>query len=164
METTNRRRLLTAAVASSAGIILTDSAPRGVSAALNLQAANLGQTDAPAWSFALRSLTDPYTGKLQFPAEIASTSRVIQAEVIIINASDQPLDFAASNVHLLDSEGVEYAAGSAQGTDPKLVSQTLPDGERSRGHVWFIVPNSAELAEIKFYAPAPQLRVRITGS
>jgi hypothetical protein len=168
MANTSRRRLLTTVVGASTGfalavdgaaeerrVLAATSSPTPATSATGV----IGQVDAPTWSFALRTYDNPYTGKLQFPAAVPSGSRVVRAEVIIINASDQPLDFQASNVHLVDSEGTEYAAGNAQGGEPKLVSQTLPNGERSRGSVWFIVPNSTELVSIRFYAPSPKLNV-----
>lgn len=168
MANSSRRRLLTTVVGASTGFALAvdadANARRAFAATPTATPASsasgaIGQADAPTWSFALRTFDNPYTGKLQFPAAVPSGSRVVRAEVIIINASDQPLDFQSSNVHLIDSEGTEYTAGNAQGGEPKLVSQTLPNGERSRGSVWFIVPNSSELVTIRFYAPSPQLNV-----
>jgi multidrug efflux pump subunit AcrA (membrane-fusion protein) len=122
------------------------------------------QVDMPAWAFVLHSMQDPYLDKLTFPAEIPAGNHVIRAEVSIINDSDQPLNFQSSSVRLLDADGVEYSAGSAQGREPRLVSQALPGGERSRGSVWFIVPDAAEVVEVKFYGPTPQFRVRLDGS
>jgi hypothetical protein len=167
MGNTSRRRLLTGLAGAGTSLALAvellpeaRSALAAASPTPSTSASgNIGQVDAPTWSFALRTFDNPYTGKLQFPSTIPNGSRVVRAEVIIINASDQPLDFQATNVHLLDSEGTEYPAGNAQGGEPKLVSQTLPNGERSRGSVWFIVPNSAELASVRFYPPSPQMTI-----
>ncbi|MEA2583094.1 MAG: hypothetical protein QOF33_1179 [Thermomicrobiales bacterium] len=164
----NRRQLLAAALIAGSGAALRqtpslaqDNPDATATAGTGQTGSVVGQSAMPDWSFVVRDYVDPYEAKLQFPEGIASDKRVIQAEVVIINASDQPLSFKTSDVHLLDVEGVEYAAGSAGGFEPKLVSQDLPDGERTRGSVWFVVPQSAEITQVKFFAPASQLRVRI---
>ena len=58
-----------------------------------------------------------------------------------------------------DTQGFQYAAGDVTGTEPRLVSQNLPDSERTRGWVWFMVPENAELTEIAFDGPPPSFRV-----
>jgi hypothetical protein len=173
MSNTTRRRLLTTVVGAGTGLMLTakdgaliargattPAADSTATAVATGSSTRKTQVDAPAWSFALNSLDDPFTGKLVFP-KVSADNRVVRAEVIVINASDQPLDVQIAKVHLVDTEGIEYSAGNAQGSDPSLVSQTLPNGERSRGFVWFVIPADAELAQIKFIAPAPQLRIPI---
>lgn len=163
MSNTTRRRLLSTVVGTSTGILLaTDGvATHALAQATSTPTPNAKQVDSPSWSFVLNEIDDPFTGKLVFPTKAPAGQRVIRAEVIIVNASDQPLDFQTSKVHLVDSEGIEYAAGNAQGSDPSLVSQTLPNGERSRGMVWFLVPASAEMTQIKFYGPTPQLKINL---
>lgn len=170
MSNTTRRRLLTTMVGAGSGLMFVErgnvlsvraaaTPPAEGTATSTKPPTVLGQVDAPTWSFSLNSLDDPFTGKLVFPTKIAAGNRVVRAEVVIINASDQPLDFQNSKVHLVDTDGIEYVAGNAQGSDPSLVSQTLPNGERSRGYVWFVIPETSELAQIKFIAPPPQLRI-----
>jgi hypothetical protein len=96
------------------------------------------------------------------PTEPDAEARYVSAEVVIDNASDQPLEFPTSAVHLRDEQGVEYAASaSVIGSEPKLTGQNLPGGERTRGTVWFSVPKSARLIEMKFIAPPPQFRVSL---
>jgi hypothetical protein len=161
----NRRRLVPALGATGAGLMMGDRLSRAAPATpVASTDIDLGQTGMPDWTFALRAFDDPYTGKLVFPSEVKAGTRVIHAEVVITNHSEQPLDFQISNIRLLDSEGVEYGGGSAQGAEPKLVSQVLPGGERSRGSVWFIAPSDANLTQLKFYAPAPQLRIPLVVS
>jgi hypothetical protein len=88
--------------------------------------------------------------------------RYIGAEVVIENQSDQPLEFTATDVRLRDEQGVEYAVNSGVvGAEPKLVSQNLPDGERTRGWVWFAVPQDAAITELRFAPAPPQLRVQL---
>jgi hypothetical protein len=177
---TTRRRLLAIAVAAVSGV-----AGLGVeqdqwwaslngypdSAALAQEAqtgtpspapALVGQAEMPQWVFTVQAFQDPYAGELTRPAEPEPGIRYIGAEVVIENQSDQPLDFATSDVRLRDEQGVEYAASSAViGAEPKLVSQNLPDGERTRGWVWFAVPEGSAITELRFVPASPQLRVEL---
>lgn len=124
----------------------------------------VGQAEMPRWVFVVLVLQDPYTGVLTRPAEPEPGIRYIGAEVVIENQSDQPLEFAASDVRLRDEQGVEYSSSSAViGEEPKLTGQNLPDGERTRGWVWFAIPEDAVITELRFIAPPPQLRVQIPG-
>ncbi len=50
------------------------------------------------------------------------------------------------------------------GSEPKLVAQNLPDGERTRGWVWYSIPTDAKVAEVRFYGPRPVFRVKLTDS
>ncbi len=159
----NRRQILNAALGIGAGFALGNATHVAAQdQPTPTEGPDVGQAQMPAWTFTVRVLEDPYPGKLTFPDHIPDDMRAIRSEVIITNSSDQALAFKNSDVHALDSEGLEYSAGSAGGDEPKLVSQTLPDGERTRGSVWFVMPKSAQLTEIKFYAPSPQLRVRLS--
>jgi hypothetical protein len=160
----NRRRFMATTIALGSGLALNHArvaAQDDVPATSSAELEDGGEASMPDWGFVVRSYIDPFQGKLQFPEGIPSDRRVVQVEVVIVNASDQPLSFKASDVHLMDNDGIEYAAGNAAGFEPKLVSQDLPDGERTRGSVWFVVPESAQMAEVKFFAPPPQLRVKI---
>jgi Domain of unknown function (DUF4352) len=122
----------------------------------------VGQAEMPNWVFRVQVFQDPYAGVLTRPAEPEPGIRYLAAEVVIENQSDQPLDFMTSDVRLRDEQGVEYGANSAViGEEPRLVSQNLPDGERTRGWVWFAVPQGAVIAEVRFLPAPPQLRVRL---
>jgi hypothetical protein len=124
----------------------------------------VGQAEMPRWIFTVLALQDPYAGVLTRPAEPEPGMRYIAAEVRIENQSDQPLEFSASDVRLRDEQGAEYASSSAiVGAEPKLTGQNLPDGERTRGWVWFSVPDDAVITELRFVAPPPQLRVQLPG-
>jgi hypothetical protein len=124
----------------------------------------VGQAEMPRWIFTVVVFQDPYAGELTRPTEPEPGMRYIAAEVRIENQSDQPLEFAASDVRLRDEQGSEYASSSAVvGAEPKLTGQNLPDGERTRGWVWFSVPDNAVITELRFIAPPPQLRVQLPG-
>lgn len=124
----------------------------------------VGEAETPVWRFVVHAFEDPYLGKLIFPSQVPDGNRVVRADVEIINASDQPLNFQTPNVHLLDADGIEYPAGNAQGTSPKIVSQVLNADARTRGSVWFVVPSAADLVEIKYFGPSPQLHVPLSRS
>jgi hypothetical protein len=125
----------------------------------------VGRAEMPQWIFTVQAFQDPYAGVLTRPAEPEPGIRYIGAEVVIENHSDQPLEFAATDVRLRDEQGVEYAVSSGVvGSEPKLVSQNLPDGERTRGWVWFAVPQDAAITELRFVPAPPQLRVQLPSS
>ena len=122
----------------------------------------VGEAEMPRWIFRVLVLQDPYAGVLTRPAEPEPEVRYIAAEVRIENQSDLPLEFAASDVRLRDEQGVEYPSDSTvSGEEPKLTGQNLPDGERTRGWVWFSVPENTVITEMRFLAPPPQLRVQL---
>ena len=181
---TTRRRLLTVIAATVSGVVsgvgglgrgqeqwLTGLAdhPDLVALAQEDQTATpsappelIGQAEMPQWVFTVQVFQDPYAGVLTRPAEPEPGIRYVAAEVVIENQSDQPLDFTASDVRIRDEQGVEYGADSAVvGEEPKLVSQNLPDGERTRGWVWFSVPEGAAITEVRFVTAPPQLRVQL---
>ncbi|MER3436606.1 MAG: hypothetical protein C4346_02720 [Chloroflexota bacterium] len=124
----------------------------------------VGVASAPEWSFTVVSLEDPYTGRITRPAEPDPDARFVAVQVIINNASDSPLDFQVSDIRVRDTDDVEYQAGDAIGSEPRLVSQNLPDKERTRGWVWFQIPNEARVREVRFYAPRPVFRVQIPAA
>jgi hypothetical protein len=172
---TTRRRLVTmiAATASSVGGIgrgqwLTNLTgyPDTAAVAQEAQTATptagemVGQAEMPQWIFTVQVFQDPYAGVLTRPAEPDPAMRYIGAEVVIENHSDQPLEFTTTDVGLRDEQGIEYPVnGSVVGAEPKLVSQNLPDGERTRGWVWFAVAKDAAITELRFAPAPPQLRV-----
>src|SRR4051812_44933163 len=116
MQLTSRRTLMATAMVACSGATLKRAAFAQDDTASTPTAGTGEQPQAsmPDWGFVVRNYVDPYQGKLTFPEGVADDKHVIQVEVVIINASDQPLSFKASDVHLLDNEGVEYAAGNAQ--------------------------------------------------
>jgi hypothetical protein len=122
----------------------------------------IGQAEMPRWIFVVLILQDPYAGVLTRPAEPEPGMRYVGAEVRIENQSDQPLEFATTDVRLRDEQGVEYPTSAAVvGEEPRLTGQNLPDGERTRGWVWFAIPENAVITEMRFVAPPPQLRVQL---
>jgi len=178
-----RRRLLTAVGATALGSVglgreqaqwlsgradypgLVALAQEGQAATPTTASELVGQAEMPHWVFTVQVFQDPYAGVLTRPAEPEPGIRYIAAEVVIENQSDQPLDFTASDVRLRDEQGVEYTANAAViGEEPKLVSQNLPDGERTRGWVWFTVPEGAAVTELRFVPAPPQLRVRLPNT
>jgi hypothetical protein len=124
----------------------------------------VGEATAPNWRFTVSKFADPYEGEISRPAKPPADSRFVGAEVIVTNDSDQPLEFSAADVRLRDAGGVEYTAGSVVGEEPKLVSQNLPEGERTRGWVWFSVPLDSPLSDLRFSGPVPTFRVAIPNS
>ena len=96
---------------------------------------------------------------MQVPAEAPAGQRVLAIEVEVTNDSDQALAFTPLDVRLRDAGGVEYRGGAAIGTEPTINPRNLNPGERSRGWVWYLVPDATETAEIVYIAPQPQFRV-----
>lgn len=131
--------------------------------AIAQELASVGSADAPQWSFTVVSVEDPQTGEITRPSELDPSERIIAVQVIITNDSDQPLDFSVSDIRLIDRERNEYRAGDVTGVRPRLVSQNLPDGERTRGWVWFAIPEGTEMAEIRFVGPRPVFRVPVVS-
>lgn len=115
--------------------------------------------EAPAWSFAAHTVQDPYPGAMQVPAEVPAGSRVIAVEIEVTNDADQALNFTPIDVRLRDDTGQEYRGGAAIGTGPMISPRNLNPGERSRGWVWFIVPEPTIPVEIVYVAPQPQFRI-----
>ncbi|MEA2512797.1 MAG: hypothetical protein QOF33_4245 [Thermomicrobiales bacterium] len=121
----------------------------------------IGQAETPPWTFTVLQFQDPYSGRITQPRDQQPGTRYVGAEVRIANGSDQPLDFSNADVLLRDADGVSYAGGRVVGSEPKLVSQNLPDGERTRGWVWFAVPEDVTIVEIRFVGPSPVFTVSL---
>jgi len=119
----------------------------------------VGEAEMPAWRFVVLDVIDPYGGTLTRPDGLPANTRVIALQVVLSNESEQPLEFMVTDFRLRVADGSEYRAGDYLGTEPRIVSQNLPDGERTRGWVWFGIPEAAVAASIVFVAPPPVLRV-----
>jgi len=166
-----RRQFLAASALPVAGLAAAQTAgvaTIGLSPSAAAQEATptapIGVSEAPAWTFSLTIFQDPYTGEISRPKTLPDGTRVVGAEVIIENSSDQPMSYTTRDIHLRSIDGVEYSAGEVDGAEPGLVSQDLPDGERARGWVWFAIPESDELKEIRFLGPQPVFRVPLPSS
>lgn len=119
------------------------------------------EVSMPDWRFSLVDRQDPFDGELTKPDVLPPNTRVVAYQIVLTNMSDQPMEFTLSDIRIRDIDGVEYRAGEYQGTEPRIVSQNLPDGERTRGWVWFGVPEDVEVTSIVFVAPPPVLRIDI---
>ncbi len=167
---TTRRKFLATSVLPVAGLAMAQTAGVanfGLSSAAAQQAtptAPIGSADAPAWTFTVTIFKDPYEGTISRPKTPPEGARIVGAEVIIENGSDQPMSYTTRDIHLRSIDGVEYSAGEVDGEEPGLVSQDLPDGERARGWVWFAVPEADELKEIRFLGPQPVFRVALPST
>lgn len=116
----------------------------------------------PDWRFSLYTSADPYEGEITRPTAIPEGLRVVGYEVMLTNMSQQFMDFAIRDIRVRDIDGVEYRGGDYQGSEPRMISQNLPNDERARGWVWFGVPEDAEISTILFVAPPPLLRIPLT--
>lgn len=117
--------------------------------------------EAPAWTFAVHEVQDPYAGTMQVPAELPVGTRAVAVEIEVSNDADQALNFTPIDVRLRDDAGQEYRGGAAIGTEPMISPRNLNPGERSRGWVWILVPEDRVLVEVVYVAPQPQFRVAI---
>lgn len=162
--TLSRRRALSSIGALAIGVAVAD---RTYAAQIDATpaAAPVTYDDAaattPDWRFSVLQMIDPYTGTLTRPKPVPEGERVVALEVVLENHSDQPMEYALSSVRLRDVDGVEYRAGSAVGEEPRLVAQNLPNGERTRGWVWFAIAGKAKPTSIVFIAPAPVLKIEL---
>ena len=161
--TATRRSLARVALVVASGVVLGPGR-------LRRTAAQGERATAPNWSFAALQAQDPYAGSVesgapQVTADAGATpiaaARVVGFEVEVDNSSDQPLDFSPSDVRLRLADGVEYRGGVTIGAEPRISSRMLNPGERSRGWVWFAVPGDAELLELVYVAPPPELRIQL---
>ena len=119
----------------------------------------IGQAAAPAWTFVVLAVQDPYGGEVQQPPTPPAGTRYVAAEIVVDNGSDQPLNFNPVEVRLRDAAGIEYRGGTAIGTEPLIGARNLNGGERSRGWLWFTVAEDADLVDLLYLAPPPQFRV-----
>mgnify|MGYP000613190063 CR=1 FL=1 len=158
----SRRQLLGTAAVTIPVLVRTRSQARAAPAAQETQTVDEPQrVAAPAWSFGLYQVQDPYLGTIQAPQTPPIGTRYVAAEVEIDNASDQPLAFTPAEIRLRDAAGVEYRGGSALGTEPSINARNLNGGERSRGWVWFTIGADVTLADLVYVGPQPQFRVSL---
>lgn len=156
---TNRRHLLGAA-ALAAPVPLLRGGNDALAAATATPASGLPrQVPAPAWTFGVLQVQDPYAGTIQVPQTPPAGTRYVAAEVEIDNGSDQSLAFTPAEIRLRDGAGVEYRGGSALGKEPSINQRNLNGGERSRGWVWFTVAADATAVELAYVGPQPEFRV-----
>jgi len=169
---TTRRKFLATSVLPVAGLAVAQTAgvaTIGLSSAAAAQEATptttpIGSAEAPKWTFSITIYNDPYKGVISRPKTPPEGTRIVGAEIIIENGSDQPMSYTTRDIHLRSIDGVEYPAGQVDGEEPGLVSQDLPDGERARGWIWFAVPEADQLKEIRFLGPQPVFRVAVPSS
>jgi hypothetical protein len=151
------------AIASATAALLLGSAYRAVEAQQSATpedgAAAYPEARMPDWRFSVVAIQDPYQGTITRPETTPAGLRILAAQIILTNQSEQPMEFLVSDIRLRDIDGVEYRAGEYIGEEPRIVSQNLPDGERTRGWVWFPLPEEAEPSTIIFVPPAPVMRV-----
>jgi Domain of unknown function (DUF4352) len=170
IRTTTRRQFLATGALPVAGLAMAQTAgviDFGFSPAAAQEATPtppIGSAQAPNWTFTVSQYVDPYQGELTRPKTPPENVRIVGAEIIIENGSDQPMSYTIRDIHLRSIEGVEYTAGEIAGEEPALVGQDLPDGERTRGWVWFGVPETDEIKEIRLIAPQPIFRVPVPPS
>ena len=144
-----------------AGLALPHSAVAQTEATPVASQEPLGEATMPDWRFSVVTYQNPYTGTLTKPEVVPDGIIAVACEVTLANNSPQPLEFPVADVRLRDIDGIEYRGGTYLGTEPRLVSQNLPEGERTRGWVWFGIPETTEPASIVFIAPTPVLRIRL---
>jgi hypothetical protein len=168
--TTNRRQFLATGALPVAGLAVAQTAGVinfGLSSAAAQEAtptAAIGTAQAPKWIFTVSQYVDPYKSELTRPKTPPENVRIVGAEIIIENGSDQPMSYTVRDIYLRTIEGVDYPSGQIAGQEPALVGQDLPDGERARGWVWFGIPESDEVKEIRLIAPQPVFRVPVPQS
>lgn len=119
------------------------------------------ETTMPDWRFSLVEFQRAYQGTISRPEDIPDGLTIVGCQVILTNLSDQPMEIAVRDIRLRDSEGIEYQAGEFTGEEPRVVSQNLPEGERTRGWVWYGIPEAHQPVSIVFIPPRPVLRIGI---
>src|SRR5215212_11147688 len=96
---TTRRRFLATSALPIAGLAVAQTAGVtnfGLSSAAAQQStptSAIGSAQSPNWTFTVAQYADPYQGTLTRPKTPPKGMRIVGAEVIIENGSDQPLGF-----------------------------------------------------------------------
>lgn len=169
LKTWNRRRLihagalatLPAAVQHEAAI--SSAALRGIQPTPATPESSENRAGPPSWIFTVLELIDPYTFPLLQPPEVEPGVRALAARVNIGNDSEQGLNLFVGDIRLRDQAGMEYRAGSAWGSEPRLGSRNLNPGEHAQGWIWFLVDQDALLDYLVYLAPSPELRVTVAN-
>jgi hypothetical protein len=157
---TSRRKVVAAALAlPGIGLLGRLGHEAAAQDATPTSQAEVGSAKAPDWTFSVLQVQRPYTGTVTKPKDLDPALEVIAAQILITNASDQVLSFSLSDIRLKDDSGTEYPAGDVIGSEPRLVTQDLPDGERTRGWVWFGVPAGTVATQLILSGPVPSFRV-----
>ncbi len=157
--TTRRTSVRIAALLGAGSVMRTSDIARNASAKLARERPIVGEAFVPAWTFSVLQFQDPYTGELLQPKDPKPGFRYVGAEVTIRNDSNAPLELATTSIRLVDYDGTQYSNSEVQGTEPRLRGFNMVGGETARGWIWIGVPQTAELAEMVYDAPAPRLRV-----
>ena len=125
-----------------------------------LQEAPLATAVPPSWVFSVYEFRDPYDGDIQQP-DLPGT-RVVGAEVEIVNTSDESLTVYLNNLRLHTEPDITYPSGLVVGVPdngveltPRLVEGVVEPGQRVRGWVWWRIPEGEDLREIVFYPSPP---------
>ena len=129
-------------------------------AAAAAQEAPLATAVPPSWTFAVYAFRDPYEGPIRQPP--LPGTRVVGAEVEIANTSDTSLTVYLNNLRLHTDIDVTYPSGLVVGVPetgaelaPKLVEGVVEPGQRTRGWVWWRIPEGEALEEIVFFPSPP---------
>lgn len=116
----------------------------------------------PEWSFIVYAIQDPYELPEASTLVVPPGTHYFATEVEIDNASDQPLSFATSQIRLRATDGLEFTSGAAAGPETTLKARVLPPGDKTRGWLWFNVPDDAELTDLVFIAQSPEFSLSLT--
>ena len=154
--------LLGLAITAGPGGVWDDRRGQATPVVIGTPATPIGVATGPAWSFLVHRIEDPYGGQIVWPEELPDGSRVIGVEVEAVNGSDQPLTVSSFAVRLRDAAGVGYQPGAA-GSNPSLEDRVLGQGERTRGWVWFVLPDGVEPVELVLQPRAPELAIALAG-
>lgn len=134
--------------------------PPQLLAAVTRQEEPLTTAEPPEWTFSVYDFRDPYKGPIQQPA--LPGTRVVGAEVEIVNNSDKSLTVYLNNMRLHTDIDRTYPSGLVIGVPdngeelvPNLAEGTVEPEQRIRGWVWWRVPEGEALVEIVFFPSPP---------
>jgi hypothetical protein len=100
------------------------------------------------------TVEDPTTPGLFYEAEVGK--RLIAVEVVVGNVSGEMVTTNPLDATLIDADGFVYRPELA-GRDGQLELMDLNPGEKVKGWVAFVVPESATPASIKFELPGENI-------
>jgi hypothetical protein len=122
----------------------------------------VGRAGLPSWIFTVLEVDDPYAFAMLQPAEVDPGLRALAARVSVTNDSTQGLNLFVGDIRLRDRAGVEYRAGNAWGSEPRLGTRNLNPGEQAQGWIWFLIDQTADVDYLVYLAPSPELRVTVS--